>query len=113
MADSKRPEVNRRSSRRLLPKGKIKLGLYKGSMDLGANLAVSIVDISETGLRLLAKTALDQDQEVMVTLEGVAHRRSLKRTGKVIWSVPAENSAFLVGVRLHKPLEYRDVVQLT
>ena len=113
MSDAKPQEVNRRVSRRLPAKGKIKVVCYKGCLDLGANHALSVLDISETGLRLLVKTALNLGQEVLITLEGPGHPRPVKRIGRVIRSLTNDDGTFLVGIRLEKTLDYRDVANLT
>jgi hypothetical protein len=106
------PAKNRRAFPRRSPKRKAKICCYKGTLDLGTNLAVSLLDISESGVRLTVKSALDAGQEVNLTLEGVSHNRPLKSKGKIIWCVAAQDGSFCVGVRLDKYLPYQEISRL-
>jgi hypothetical protein len=49
---------NRRASRRLRPRGKVKVTCRKGTLDLGPNVAVGLLDVSETGCRVMLREAL-------------------------------------------------------
>ena len=86
---------------------------YKGTLDLGANLALSLLDISETGVRLVLKSALDKGHDVLVTLEGLGHSRPIKCGGKVAWSLRAEDGTAIVGICFGKTLDYRDLLHMT
>jgi hypothetical protein len=106
------PAKNRRVFPRRAPKRKPKISCYKGALDLGTNLALSLLDISESGVRLLIKSGLDPGQEVNLSLEGITHKRPLKATGKIVWCVAAQDGSFCVGIRLEKYLPYQEISKL-
>lgn len=106
-------KANGRGSLRRKPRGKIKIVCQRGSLDLGANLAQSILDISETGVRLVLREPLRCGQEVSITLEGIGGSRPVKRLGKVVWSVPSADGNHCTGINLEKRLEYRQFLELT
>jgi hypothetical protein len=113
MSQPKQAGANRRASRRLPSRSLVKITCRKGSTDLGPNLAVALLDASETGVRLVLSQALDVGQEVSLTLDGPTGGRPAKCQGTVVWSVPAADGSILAGVRLHKPLRYHDLTHLT
>jgi len=102
----------RRLCRRRPARGRIRISCYKGTLDLGANLAMSLLDVSESGIRLLLKAPLDAGQEVCLGLEGQGHLRPVKRTGRVAWCLPAAGG-FQVGINLAHRIDYSDVFKLT
>lgn len=85
----------------------------KGTLDLGANLAVKLLDISESGLRLLVKSDLQPGDEVSLNLEGPLHLRPLTCVGKVVWAVPTADGQCCIGIRLDKFIKYQDLQKLT
>jgi hypothetical protein len=113
MTDSKPSQKNRRLALRRLPKGKVKVICYKGSFDLGANLALAVINVSETGIRLVIASALAEGQEVLVHLEGQGHMRPIKNHGTVVWCIPSNDGNFVVGIHFHKSLRYKDFTHLT
>jgi PilZ domain len=104
---------NRRHSLRRQPKVRVKMICRKGSHDFGANIAVALLDVSESGARLVVREELPAQQEVSISLEGPNHRRPVVRQGKVVWSVPAAESGHCVGVNFEKYLDYKDLFFLT
>jgi hypothetical protein len=107
------PTGNKRLSRRRLPKSRVKASLRLGGLDLGVNLARTLVDLSESGACLIVQAALDPGREVSVGMEGQSHSRPLLRVGNVVWCKPAEAGAFLVGVSFQKRLAYTAYLELT
>jgi hypothetical protein len=105
--------ANRRSSRRRPPKGSTKTRCYRGPMGLGANLALSALDVSESGAALIVKAAFKQGEEVEVNLEGIIHRRPIKKMGVVVWCMPTSENRFLIGVKFQGALRYADLNDLT
>jgi PilZ domain-containing protein len=103
---------NRRLSRRLPAQRGIKAVCRRGSLDLGKDLALSVLDLSEDGICLLLQETLRAGEEVCLTLTSTAYTRPLKRLGSVAWLVPAADGAFCAGVRLHKRLSYADLSRL-
>lgn len=111
--DDPNPQKNRRGNPRRNARAKVKVGCYKGSMDMGPNLGVSLLDVSESGVRLIVKTALPGKQEVLITLEGRGHNRPIKLPGVVVWCQALEGGNCALGVRLDKFLDYRDLLEVT
>ncbi len=105
--------TNRRSSRRRPPKGGTKVRCYRGPMGLGANVAVSTLDVSENGAALVVKTAFRRGEELEINLEGVVHRRPIKKTAIVIWCLPTSEDRFVIGVRFQGALSYADLNDLS
>jgi hypothetical protein len=108
-APETRVAANRRAGRRLPPRARVKVTCRKGSLDLGPNLAVTLLDISQSGARLVVRGELAVRQEVFLTLEGAASGRQARRLAEVVWCVPVADGASCVGLRLQKPLPYADL----
>jgi hypothetical protein len=104
---------NRRLSIRRQPKGRLRAACRKGAMGLGPNLALTVLDLSETGVRLTVAPGLTPGQQVSVTVEGAGTPRPIERMGTVIWLVPAADGTFCAGVRFDKRLPYGDFLHLT
>jgi hypothetical protein len=106
------PVVNRRASRRAPLRGSIRVECRKGSLGLGPDLTVVPLDISETGARLILKSALPRGQEVEVLLHN-GHGRPLKRAGRIIWSFPTDDGRCCVGVRFDGHVPFADLQTFT
>jgi hypothetical protein len=100
--------ANRRRARRQQAKRSTKVYCTKGSMGLGSNPALGILDLSETGIRLTLKQQLGPNQELEVNLESMNHRRPLKVLGRVVWCVAAADGTYCAGVEFHRALGYID-----
>jgi hypothetical protein len=83
-----------------------------GPMGVGPNLAVRILDVSETGVRLIVKREYPIGTEMEVALEGSSQSRPVRRKADIIWSVPTEDGNFCVGVSFRKPLLFMELHQL-
>jgi hypothetical protein len=105
-------QINRRSSPRLRARGGSKSVCRKGTLGLGANVALGLLDVSETGARLRVKEPLSPGQEVEVGLQGPAHGREFKMTGRVIWSIVAADGTHLVGIHFDRSLSFTAVQDL-
>jgi hypothetical protein len=99
---------NQRASRRRSPKSSTRARATRNPLGLGPNIAVSVLDISEGGVRLLLKEDLRPGQEFEVNLESDA-RRSVKMVARVIWSVATNDGRYCVGSCFLKPLGYADL----
>ena len=62
---------NRRNSPRRQPKRTSRALCVTGKFGLGPNVAVALLDVSETGIRLVLKTALVPGHDVEVGLEAI------------------------------------------
>jgi hypothetical protein len=103
------PRPNRRTSSRKPPRGRVRLSCYRGATDLGVNLALALMEVSETGVRLALQAALDPGQEVTLLLEGQGHSRPVRIQGNVIWCTPRPEGGFLTGIRFQKYLAWPDL----
>jgi hypothetical protein len=97
---------NRRGAARKRPKSSAKIVCVNSSLGLGPNIAVSILDVSETGIRLVSKRALEAGNEVEVSLEGVGQSRTTKILARVIWCAALADGNHCVGARFQKPIAY-------
>lgn len=104
-------QPNRRNGRRIPPRGSLRLICRKGALDLGPNLAVSVLNLSEVGALLLLSQALEPEQVVSLTLATVASGRQIQRQANVVWSEPT-SGGHRVAVRLQKVLSYADLDHL-
>jgi hypothetical protein len=113
MSDTGPPERNRRLSPRRTPKRTTKARGHKGALGLGPNVVESLADLSDSGARLVVKVPLTQGQEVEVHLQGQSQARPIKVPAVVVWSVPATESTWTVGVQFQKRLSYTELQELS
>ncbi|MSQ94368.1 MAG: PilZ domain-containing protein [Gemmataceae bacterium] len=73
-----------------------------------AALAVQLLDLSDTGVRLIVSHALDVPAEVEIIIGGYGMKQPLKRMGTVRWQVKMENGSYCAGIEFQKYLPYRD-----
>lgn len=104
---------NRRLNQRQKPKRLVKVICHRGVNDLGPNLTVSVLDVSETGIRMIVAAPFDAGQDVTLRLEGLGHLRPLKIEATVVWSVLTTEGQYCVGLRFRKCLAYTDLVRMT
>jgi hypothetical protein len=104
---------NQRRSRRQPPKGSTKARVTRNALGLGPNIAVTVLDLSETGVRLLLKEELADGQEFEVTLEGAAVGRPVKAVAQVVWCVATADGQFCIGASFPKPITYASLQALS
>jgi PilZ domain len=107
------PTPERRLSPRRSPRGSVRAYLRLGGLDLGSDLALSLLDLSEGGAALVVKEAVEIGKEVSVGLEGQSQSRPIMRVANVVWCRPAADGAYAIGVGFQKSLPYRDYTDLT
>jgi hypothetical protein len=93
-------------------KGRVKVTCRKGGLDLGPDLTVATLNVSETGVRLLLMAGLPRGQEVTLNLQGQDQLRPVRVLGNVAWCQP-EGEQWHVGVEFQKRLKYPDFLRLT
>jgi PilZ domain len=113
MSDAAPPDKNRRRCRRRAPRSRVRVTCRRGGLDLGPNLALSVQDLSEAGVRLVVKEPLEPGREVSIGLEGQSHSRPILRGGVVIWCLDRPDGAYWIGVRFEKELPYTLVLELS
>jgi c-di-GMP-binding flagellar brake protein YcgR len=99
---------NRRRSQRRKPRNSVRVECRKGAHGLGANIVAAVLDISDTGVRLIATQATDPNGEVEIVISGYGMKELIKRIGNVRWQVKLENGHFCTGVEFQKQIAYRD-----
>src|SRR5258708_7658123 len=92
----------RRLSMRRNPKRTSRVVCRKGVFGMGPNLALRLLDIPETGARLVVKAEISPRQEVEVVISPPGGGREIVRKGAVVWAVPTAEGEFCVGVRFDK-----------
>ncbi|GBD35827.1 hypothetical protein HRbin36_00942 [bacterium HR36] len=102
----------RRAHQRKPPRGRCIVKLFRGTLGLGQNLALELVDVSLSGAKLRLSQNLRPGEEVTVELLGQGHLRPVKSLARVIWCRPADQG-FLTGLTFEKPLSYADFLHLT
>jgi c-di-GMP-binding flagellar brake protein YcgR len=106
------PTINRRSSRRAAIARLARIECRKGSQGLGPNLAITTLDISETGARLVLKGKVDKGQELEVVLNSSGLPRPVKRLARTVWALPQNDGNALVGLRFDRALSYAEYQHL-
>jgi hypothetical protein len=84
----------------------------KGSFGLGPDLISRVIDLSETGICVELKAAMEAGQEYEFLFIGLRAGKSVKRIASVIWMQPAENENTRAGLHFAIPLPYALVDQL-
>jgi hypothetical protein len=100
--------ANRRRSQRRKPRSTVKIECRKGSYGLGSNVADSVLDISDSGVRMVVSQPLEMLAEVEIIINGYGMRASIKRISMVRWVLKLENGMYCVGIEFQKPISYRD-----
>jgi PilZ domain len=106
------PTPERRNSPRRLPRASVRAYLRLGGLDLGSDLALSLLDLSEGGAGLMVKQPIEIGKEVSVGLEGQTQPRPIVRVANVVWCMAA-GGAYALGVCFQKALPYRAYIDLT
>jgi PilZ domain len=99
---------NRRRSQRRRPRNSVKLQCRKGAHGLGADTALSVLDISDTGVRLVVSQEFVPGAEVEIIITGYGMKQPIKRLGVLRWQLKLENGTFCTGVEFQKRIDYRD-----
>jgi hypothetical protein len=100
------PDTNRRSTPRRLPKKASKFVCRRGKLGLGPNIAVSLLDVSETGIRLIVKTPLEPESDVEVGLQPIGAHKPTVVIAQVMWCIPLADGNHCLGARFEKLLPY-------
>jgi hypothetical protein len=89
----------RRRSRRQLPKPTTEVACRPETRIIGPDVAVSVLDISADGIRLMVNTPLEKGQRIEVDLEGIGYCRPLKLRAEVIWSLATADGCWCIGAK--------------
>jgi hypothetical protein len=103
---------NRRANPRRAPKRSTRVTCRRGSLGLGPNIALSLLDVSETGARLLVKRPLVRGAEIELGLLAPGSVRASTLPAVVIWAVETADGTHCIGVQFQKRLTYAAVQDL-
>jgi hypothetical protein len=113
MNEPNRPAKNRRLTMRWPPKGPPEVACFRGALGLGANIAVSVLDISESGIRLVVKVPLKNGEEVEINLTPPGVGKPFRIMADIAWCVATSDGKHCVGARFQKYMSYADLQRLT
>ena len=98
--------AERRLSPRYPPKVSTRVSCREGTLGLGRNLALSAVEMSETGVRLLLSEPVERGRVVEVGLLAPGWKEEILRLGMVMWSTPTPEGGCRVGIQLSQRIPY-------
>src|SRR4051812_1813885 len=99
---------NRRSSERRKPRRTVKVECRNGSHGLGPDIAVGVLDLSDTGVRMIIKSAVAVKKDVEITISGYGMMKAMKVLATIRWVVAIENGQFCIGAEFQKRIPYRE-----
>src|ERR1700683_2741064 len=104
---------NRRRSRRGTVRASVRIECRKGTTGLTLNLATGVLDISETGIRLILNEQLDLHQETEILLSAAGVMKTIRRIASVVWTAELADGQRCAGLAFDKPLPFADVQRFT
>ncbi len=110
----KTTETERRQSARFLPREGVTVVCRRGTLGLGRDLALSLLDVSDVGARLALGDLLSRGDVVEVGLAAPDWPGPIARVGVVVWSKEADDGSCQIGVVFSRGLaasELRDLCQ--
>jgi hypothetical protein len=102
---------NLRRSRRQSPKSTTKVRAYRNALALGPHIAVGMLDVSETGIRLILKEPLAEKTEFALEFEPIGCR-AIKALARVVWLLPLADGNYCIGANFSKCIAYCDLAAL-
>jgi hypothetical protein len=111
--DSNSQTENRRTLNRKAPRGTVRVECRRARPGLSANIATGLLDLSEGGVRLLAKEPLKLREEVDILFEAFGVPIPVKRSAQVAWLLQLDNGQFAAGLEFHQRLSPEDLVRLS
>jgi hypothetical protein len=89
----------RRRSRRHRPKPTTEVACRAETRTVGPDVAVSVLDISADGVRLLVNAPLEKGEKIEVDLVGIGYCLPLKFSAEIIWSVATADGNWCIGAK--------------
>ncbi|QVL33179.1 PilZ domain-containing protein [Telmatocola sphagniphila] len=102
------PIKNHRLARRRSAKPGLRVKCLKGTMGIGKNLAVGILDISETGVRLVISADLEKNQDIELEFMMPQQSKAMKVIASVSWCVALLDGTYCIGAAFKHSLSYSD-----
>lgn len=85
----------------------------KGTMGLGRDVGIDLLDATEDGLRVRLRVPVETGAEVSVELSRPGVSRPLALVAEVRWCRPAPDGTAVAGLRLRRRLSYLELTNLT
>lgn len=101
-----------RSAARNIPTENLTLTCRVLSSETGADIALSLLDLSQTSVRFLATDPLEKWQHLEIAISRDDQPCVVQRIAVVVMSVPAEGDRHLVGATFLRPLSLADTHRL-
>jgi c-di-GMP-binding flagellar brake protein YcgR len=101
--------IERRQNRRYPAQASVAIEVRKGTMGLGPNLALHLLDLSVDGAGVLMKNELQEKDEVEIILSGHGVGPNIKRIARVHWVTKLESDHFVIGFSFEKQIPFIDV----
>jgi hypothetical protein len=101
---------NRRRQRRQKSKRITRITCTRGTLQLERNVAQRLLDLSSSGAALVVTEAFEAGEDVVLGLDLPWRSRPLSLSAHVVWCVPTSRSQYCIGVKLTRPLDYRDLM---
>lgn len=99
MAEHRLPEsLGRRLWPRYPAREGIRVSCHEGTLGVGRDLAVALMDLSDTGIGLILSAPLLRGEVVEVGLRAPEGTEEIRRMGVIIWAAAAEGETCSVGI---------------
>jgi PilZ domain len=98
------PDLERRRRPRRAARPWAKAELRLGQTDLGPDLGLALLDVSEDGARIRLRLTVQPGDAAEVVLWPPGETAPVRRRARVVWCRPGIQGSFLAGVRLAEPL---------
>src|SRR5690349_14574907 len=92
-------QTERRRSQRHRPKPTTEVACRTEMRVVGPDVAVSVLDISADGIRLLVNSPLEKGEKIEVNLEGIGYSHPLKFNAEVMWSLATADGNWCIGAK--------------
>jgi len=109
--EPKRPRSNRRQARRLPPRRATQVTCVASDTS-GPDLLLSVLDLSQTGIRMVLKNPLGPGDALELTLETALLPQPLSVKAETMWSLPISDGRYCVGARFLQALTCAEVEAL-
>jgi hypothetical protein len=106
MSDSQR-------SQRKPAKQSTRVSCRLGPYGMGAEVGVTVLDLSVESIRLTARAPMEPGQEVEVSLESIGLLRPVTVTANVAECTPAADGEYCLTLVCEKAIGYREFMALT
>jgi hypothetical protein len=106
------PGKERRIGARRAALAGVRAEVHRGSLGLGPDLGLTLLDVSGDGIRVRLRSPLRPGEGVEVTLWPPGETSNVRSRGRVIWCRPAPDWGFTAGVRLRRHLTADEIAGL-